>query len=273
MLMRIENFDFNVNLQGIDSLVVIARKGDFVLDPAGLHWSALFIHEMFHRYQRASFKGIRGPQDLEAYPLTADNLRLAALENRALAKAISTTDADVQTTAAHHFAAIRITRLRADQQIELDNDQERFEGTARYLEHRLADAEAQFRSVVGDYSRGLFSDPVPPLGLTVTGYYSFSRFYASGAAILRLLDLLEVNGVDMAVEAGQSPAEVLIDYLGFPGTDAEQWVADARQAYDPHDTLTAASQRAAETAKQEPPVFGADESSKTTVTPLQSVMR
>lgn len=257
-LMAIENFEFNAYLRGVDSLVVIARKGDFVLDPTGLRWSVLFIHEMFHRYQRASFKGARVPQDLEAYPLTAENLALAALEDRALVKAISTTDDDVRATAARHFAAIRITRLAADLRVSLDNDQERFEGTARYLEHRLAGADARFRPYVPDYSAVLFTNPVLPPGLTVKWYYSFGRFYASGAAILRLLDLLEVTGVHGAIEAGQSPAEVLIQHLALTEADAEQLVADALQAYDPHDTLTAASERAAEAAKQEPPVFGGE---------------
>lgn len=257
-LTAIENFSFNEYLRGVDSLVVVARDGDFVLDPTELRWSVLFIHEMFHRYQHASFKGARGLQSLETYPLTAENLALAALEDRALTKAISTTDDDVRSTAARHFAAIRITRLTADQRVALDNDQERFEGTARYLEHRLASTDARFRSVVGDYSMHLFTDPILTPGLTVKGYYSFGRFYASGAAILRLLDLLRVTGVDVAVEAGQSPAEVLIEHLGVADANVEQLVADARQAYDPYDTLTVASERAAETAKQEPPVFSGE---------------
>ena len=256
VLMRIEFFEFNAILGGVDSFVVVARKGDFVFDPAGLRWSVLFVHELFHRYQFAAFRGVRGPQNLEGYPLTAENLALAALEDRALTKAISTTDEDLRATAARHFAAVRITRLTADQRIRLDNDQERFEGTARYLEHRLASVDAPFRSVVGDYATSLFTDPNLPTGLTVKDYYSFSRFYASGAAILRLLDLLGVTGVEVAIEAGQSPAEVLVEHLAIADADLEQLVADARRAYDPHDALAAASERAAETAKQEPPVFG-----------------
>lgn len=258
-LTRIRNFEFNAYVQGVDSLVVIARTGDFILDVAKRRWSILFIHEMFHRYQYAAFRGERQPQDFEAYPLTAENLALAALEDRALVEAVSATDGSVREEAGRRFAAIRITRLKADRRIALDNDQERSEGTARYLEQRLAEADVRFRTYMSDHTAALWPDPFWPPGGSVKSYYSFGRFYATGAAILRLLDLLEVEGVQAAVEAGQSPAEVLIEYLSVREIDVEQLVADAHEAYDPLNTLAAASQRNAEAAKQEPPLdFGAE---------------
>ena len=257
LLTRIRTFEFNANLQGVDSLVVIARKGDFVFDVAERYWSILFIHEMFHRHQHAAFRGEGQIHDLEAYPLTAENLALAALEDRALAEAVSTTDGSMREAAARRFAAIRMTRLKADGRIALDNDQERIEGTARYLEQRLAEADTRFRSYVPHYSTALYSDPFLPPGMSVKMYYSFGRFYATGAAILRLLDLLEVTGVETAVEAGQSPVDVLIEHLGIREADVAHLVAEARQSYDPLNTLAAASERNAATAKQEPPLdFG-----------------
>ena len=259
LLTRIRTFEFNANLQGVDALVVIARKGDFVFDVAGRYWSILFIHEMFHRHQFAAFRAKGQPHDLEAYPLTAENLALAALEDRALAEAVSTMDASAREAAARRFAAIRVTRLEADGRIALDNDQERIEGTARYLEQRLAEADMRFRSYVPDYSTALYSDLFLPPGMSVKMYYLFGRFYATGAAILRLLDLLKVTGVEPAIEAGQSPAEVLIEHLVIRAADVAQLVADARRSYDALNTLAAASERNAETAKREPPLdFGAD---------------
>ena len=87
---------------------------------------------------------------------------------------------------------------------------------ARYLEHRLAGGDTRFTYHGGNYDVDLLGDPdaVPEFGETVKGYYGFGRFYGTGAAILRALDLLGAAGVAEAVTEGQSPAEVLIEHLG-----------------------------------------------------------
>ena len=254
---EIPHFEFNASLAGVDSFVMIAGGGDEFLNPAHVDWTATFIHEMFHRYQGFRFQGWSGDQDVENYAYTAGNLELATLEERALAAAVAAADATARETAARRFAAIRLVRLQADRRVELDNDQERFEGSARYPEHRLAGEDTRFTYHGGNYDVDLLGDPeaVREFGESVKGYYGFGRFYATGAAILRVLDLLEAAGVAEAVTEGQSPAEVLIEHLGVTPAEAPQLVADARAAYDPRNELPAAAERAAAIAAAEGPVF------------------
>ena len=77
----------------------------------------------------------------------------------------------------------------------------------------------------------------------------------AGAAILRVLDLLDAASVAKAVTEGQSPAEVLIEYLGVTLAEAPQLLADTRAGYDPDNELPAAAERAAAMATTEGPVF------------------
>ncbi len=250
-------FEFNADLAGVDSFVMTAGGSDKLLNPAHVDWTAAFIHEMFHRYQVARFRGPLGEQDVKNYAYTADNLVLATVEERALAAAVIADDATARETAARRFSTIRLVRLQADPRVVLDNDQERFEGSARCLEHRLAGGDTRFTYHGGDYDIDLLGDPdaVREFGETVKGYYGFGRFYATGAAILRVINLLDAAGVAEALTEGQSPADVLIKHLGITPAEAPKPVADARAAYDPDNELPAAAERAATTALTEGPVL------------------
>ena len=256
-LSKIPAFAFNIILGGVDSFVMVAGAGEEFLDPSRLDWTSFFIHEMFHRYQHARFAPRQGPQDIENYAFDADNIGLATLEERALKEAVTSGDRATRETAARWFAAIRRTRFLADRRVVLDNDQERSEGTARYLEHRLAGDDTRFSHHGGNYEHGLIgdSDRLLEVGLRIKEHYAFVRFYATGAAVLRTLDLLGVAGVHRSVEGGKSPADVLIEHVGVRQSDLSDLVADARAAYDPGNELPAAAERAAAAAAKEGPVF------------------
>lgn len=114
---------------------------------------------MFHRYQNQRFTGPFGDQDVQNCPVTADAIAMAALEERALAEALETNSQLVRETAARRLSALRMARLQADERIVLDNEQERFEGSARYVEHRLAGDDIRFAYHRGNYSAELFGDP------------------------------------------------------------------------------------------------------------------
>ena len=54
---KIPCFEFNADLSEVDSFVMIAGGGHEFLNPAHVDWAATFIHEVFHRYQGARFRG------------------------------------------------------------------------------------------------------------------------------------------------------------------------------------------------------------------------
>lgn len=254
----IPSFEFNANLTGVDSFVMIADVGDDFLNPASLDWVSTFLHEMFHRYQGFQFTGSEGYQDVENYAFDANNIALATLEERALMAAVTSNNATTQESAAKHFAAIRMVRLMADERVILDNDQERFEGTARYLEHRLAGNDTRFYFHDGNHGIGIVgdSDALLEAGASIKTYYAFNRFYATGSAVLHTLELLGVADFDQAVQNGKSPVYVLIGHFNMTQAETTQLVADARAAYDPEGELMSAAERAAKAASKEGPVFG-----------------
>ena len=268
VLSTVEHFGFNIYLKGVDAFVIVAREGHFFADPDQPDFGAYFIHELFHRHQHTAFRETGGFRNLESYPLTTQNIELSTLEDRALYEAITTSDVEAREQAARRFAGIRIIRHAADYRLAVENGYEISEGTARYMEHRLGGSDWQYRLHDGNYEGDLFLSPILPCCLTVKFYYSFARFYTTGAVILHLLDLLEVGGVHPAVESGRSPAEILIGHLGVTESDVERLLADARQAYDPEGTLAADAERAAEQAKDDPPVFKSEECAEQAVVPL-----
>ena len=178
---------------------------------------------------------------------------MAALEDRALRAAAVAADNETRLQAARHFAAIRLLRTERVPQITHDEGQERSEGTARYLERRLG-----FRAEEDGSSR-LATDPERVLRNArlsggddgVRSYYAFLRFYETGAAITRLLDLFGIDDYAPRIEAGMSPAQVLVDSLGIAQEEVDRLVDDARAAYDPEHELPALAVQLAAAAAEE----------------------
>ena len=257
----IPNFELSADLAGVDSYIIVADGDSY--DPTTLSWTAMFIHEMFHRHQMLStFDDHWGHQDFDGYPFDADNLALATLEDRALKAALAGGDGEARETAARRFAAIRIECLRSDYLVSHDNHQERIEGTARYLEHRFAGDDHRFDHHAGNYGDDFQTD-IDAIMRTgdIKSHYSLYRFYGSGAAILRILELLGVEEFDKAIQDGKTPSELLIQHLGISRADVGRLIADARKSYDPGGELLPAARRGAAAAAKEGPVFDDNRSS------------
>ncbi|MEM7339976.1 MAG: hypothetical protein AAF467_15075 [Actinomycetota bacterium] len=253
LLGAMQNFEFNRVIGGVDSFMMAVGGTDSFFDPTSSDYQSTLLHEMFHRYQEEAFTDGEGFQDVEGYAYTADNLELATLEERAVIAALGTDDDADRRTAAAHAAAIRLVRRAADDRVVLDDDQERFEGTARYVEHAFAADDDTYTFHDGNYARDLVSDPRDAYG--IKDHYGFGRFYASGAAIYRLLDLLGAEDVVARTEAGDPPMTVLADTLGVADANAESLVAEARAVHDPDGELVALAADAAAQATEEGSVF------------------
>ncbi|MEM9517676.1 MAG: hypothetical protein AAGA37_00015 [Actinomycetota bacterium] len=254
-LEQTEHFEFNAMIGDVDSFIMVADRNDSFLDPSEQDWAATLIHEMFHRYQEGAFTWGFGGQDIDGYAYTQENLALALLEERALRAALTADSDAARIEAARHFSGLRLARLAADGRVELDNSQEHIEGTARYIEHRMSGTDERYSYHASNYDRDLLD------GFTIgqiKDEYGFGRFYASGAAILRVLDLLAVDDVVARTEAGDAPAEILIDHLGVVAEDAPALTEAARAAYG--DASVDADAAAAAAGVESEPSFWGDES-------------
>lgn len=253
-LERVAAFEFNSMQGGVDSFVMVADPTDSFLDPEAPEFATTYIHEMFHRYQFASFNESRF-QDFENYPYTAANLELAALEGRALTEALRAETDQARDEAAERFVAIRMARRAAAPEVaRLDDGQEISEGSARYIEHRVASEDFGAAYHQGNVDSGeIPTDVSTQFGVKET--FGFGRFYATGAAVLDLLERMGVPDYAARVEADEPPATILADALGVTDADVDDLVAAARTNYDPLNELAEQAAAGATAAAEEPPIF------------------
>ena len=159
----------------------------------------LAYHEAFHVYQNtggfAPGPGFNFFAALAHYPeLDAEYLALCLLEEALFNDA----DMEIEQKAAALAQAARERHAilaRNEDALQLEAFSERSEGTASYVEHRVA--------------REVFGKPYPP----VSGGSKRVRVYSAGAALGRLLDVLGVDWKRRA-EKGATPSGVLME--AFP---------------------------------------------------------
>ena len=142
-------FRFFADIGGVDTLVVVGQRGDTLRDPDTPQFAALVAHEAFHRYQLDEWvlgtfaldaDGLA--RDVAGYDFSVWNLELVLLESRILIAAYQAESLADTERLARQFAAVRSVRHDRDPRVALDEYQERMEGSARYIEHRIGTRSA-----------------------------------------------------------------------------------------------------------------------------------
>ena len=245
-LLSLAPFDFFADIGGVQTYVLVAERGEPGREPDTPGFVAMVAHEGFHRYQFDHWAPGAGVQDVEGYDFGAENLELVLLENRILVAAYQAGTVPETERLARQFAAVRAIRHARDPRVLLDEEQERMEGSARWIEHHMGDAignmytSTNHTSELG-YLDESIGDPAAVLG-SVKSFFGFGRFYSSGATVLALLDRLDVSGADIAERLGDgdTPAQLLEERIS-PLGGVDELVAAARAEHDPDDRLGAAA--------------------------------
>ncbi len=235
---------FHVELGDVDSFVFALDDWPTTDDAPDV--AITVMHELFHRHQDATFDDMNYRQDFENYDFSATNLAAAMLEDRIIQHAL-TVEADQRRSAAADVTALRSWRLSRDLRVVLDEDQERIEGSARWLEHRLDLDGARHRA---DNVAWLLA--VRPAGfddgqIPIADHFAFGRWYSSGAALIELAIELDVPDVLRRIEEGATPMELIEDHLGEQSLELEPLVA---QLFDLHDPDRGIRDRADEWARR-----------------------
>jgi hypothetical protein len=158
---------------------------------SALEWAAIAIHETFHVYQRSSHpRWIANEVDLFTYPVEDfELLALRRLEDRALARALSSESNQATTCWARRALAMRAERFATmpDAFDAYERGTELNEGLASYVQLRAL---------------GLRSVALPDTGSDTTDVRV--RAYGTGAALALLLDRLRPTWRDelAAAETG-----------------------------------------------------------------------
>ena len=255
-LVSMAPFDFFADIGGTETFVLVGQRGEPGREPDTPGFVAMIAHEAFHRYQFDHWVPATSAQDVDGYDFGPENLELVLLENRILVAAYGADTLSDTEHLARQFAAVRAARHERDARVTLDEQQERMEGSARWIEHRMGDAignvytSANHTSELG-YLDDSLDDPAAVLG-SVKSFFGFGRFYSSGATLLALLDRLDVSGAEVAerVGRGDTPAQLLEERVA-PLGNVEDLVTAARAQHDPDGRLGAAAATLAELAAGE----------------------
>lgn len=249
--------DLFADVGGTDTFVMISREGEPGFELNSPYFVALIVHEAFHRHQIEEWAARATDQYLDSYDYSAANLELALLENRILMAAYGAeVTADLERLS-RQFAAVRSVRRQRDHRIAHDEEQERLEGSARWIEHRIGEPIG-FLYTSNNHTQDLhsynqrLSDPRVLFG-GIKDFFSFNRFYSTGATLLWLLDRLGVSDVTQQLKGGKTPAVLLGEHLA-PLGDLDELLADALADHDPEDRLGATSAALAELVLNEPSI-------------------
>ncbi len=252
-LEAVENFDFALPLGGAPTFVIVSHcdapeiEQDCATNP---DFTAYLLHEVFHRWQDHHFLP-RHDVDQSAYDYSRDAIAAVLLEMAVLHAAVSTQDARERMDLARQFVAVRRDRAARFRHVALDNQQERYEGTARYIEHRIG------RTLGTQFDESTFAESLQDsidIGF-VNDEVGFGRFYATGAAILQLAMLLGVEDAREQITKGAAPTEVLAKVALVDGQAHAMLIANARKRFDPQGVLSAKAARFAQSALDEPDIF------------------
>lgn len=260
-------FDLFADVDGTDTLVMISREGEPGFELNNPLFISLLVHEAFHRYQTEEWALSATAQYLDSYDYSALNLELALLENRILMAAYrAEVPADLEGLA-RQFAAVRAVRRQRDHRISHDEEQERSEGSAFWIEHLIGERIGSVYTPnnhtqnLHSYDQSL-SDPAVLVG-GIKDFFSLKRFYSTGATLLWLLDGLGVSDVDRQLKDGKTPAVLLEEHLA-PLGDLDELVAGALAHHDPENRLGATASTLAALVPDEPSIGDSTE----TVSPI-----
>ena len=249
-------FDFFADVGGTDTFVLIGQEGELGSESGTPEFIAMLVHEAFHRYQWDEWRPGTTRQYFDRYDYSAANLELVLLENRIVIAAYHADNPSDLERLARQFAAVRATRRQRDYRVAHDEETERSEGSARLIEHRIGDSIGNVYHTstnhtweLEQYDQNLAAPKLQHHSIKM--FFSFLRFYSSGATLLVLLERLGASDVAQQLKNGRTPVGLLERHIA-PLGDLDELVADAQAAHDPNDRLAAAAATLSELALDEP---------------------
>ena len=243
------HFDFEYPLadESVMMMKYTTPDVDSFASPTSEDWDLFLAHEVFHRYQFRNWQENDNDQDLNNYNFSADALALMLLEQHILQAGVNAVDSAARTVALRQFAAVRDFRIETygRQIVTLDNEQERSEGTALYIEHQI---QALLNRPLIDLTEELTPSFDDYVEFDMREYFGFGRFYGTGLAVCRILDLQGVAWKNDVINA-KTPYDVAINHYDI--RDRSALLEAAKAAYNYPELWTQAT-RYAEAVPTEP---------------------
>lgn len=233
-----EYVEFQWDLAGTPTFVLFYTdsQDESFNNPTTDAWDAFLIHEALHHQQEGTWQQRDDElQNVKNYPLEQHHIADIFLEVQTLLDAVSAKNSIERRQAIQYFVAVRKARMASHPIIYgMDGMQERYEGTAHYIEHRLQ--AIRLNNTLPDITTllgGGLSEQNNRVSLAL------GRFYATGAALSMLLDELAIDWKSI-MEAGATHYEILEQWLGGNNTDWQALLEQARLMYQYDELLKTA---------------------------------
>lgn len=206
--------DLNYNVG--EEFVTAVRVGESIGETL-----ELLFHEHFHVYQESHFQPSIPSLRLEGIALDSSRLVSLAELERTVLKCALAPDPSRAAEVARDYVAIRMRRNSGepDSIVQAEHRVERIEGSAQWVGMRIAarvqdHGPADFRHRLSELldwrpepSRfGFIADGLPVARR--------QRLYATGAAILEIMDQLGVPAWQTRLTAGETPFNILAGVVG-----------------------------------------------------------
>lgn len=202
-------FQFHRQVNGVDTFAYRHETGSNA--ESDVH---TIVHERFHVHQEDAFKRVHKPR--RTSEVDAEDLTLAGLEQALLKDAINASDPLTASDYARQYLAVRAERYRLHPDCKgQEDDEERFEGMAEYVETGLLERQGLLlkRGPVVEYSIKLARFPE-------IDDMDKGRYYGTGAAQGLLLDRAGPKDWKQRVQGGTGPHDVLALTYPIKGTEA-----------------------------------------------------
>lgn len=249
---RIGNFDFELAIGGSDVFAASYQKrsaeksrepsergfeyqepGEISFaDVASDDWVLFLAHEIFHRRQFKQWVQLENNQDLDSYIFSQENIALILLEQEILKNGIRGRTKITAQQALIEYTAVRDYReqLFGRQITTLDSAQEIYEGTSRYIEHRLGELIRSKDFNMSNLDEQIESDTDILLGINIRDTLGFGRFYASGAAVSTLMDRANIEWKE-SIKTAPSFAQIVRNDFVIENEDSIIRSAQIRYGY------------------------------------------
>ena len=224
-------FDFGMTIGDTPTFIMVyngAINAGPYLNPGSDVWASFLVHEGFHDQQFSSWKSsFNFIQNAANYPLAANDIASIHLEHLLLIDALNAPNKQMRHEALKRFVAVRSERMKASELVNyMDGPQERYEGTALYLEYRLEEFLPNPKQLsMNERLSHALRPNANRHDLTL------ARFYVTGAALSYLLDEVGIEWKPL-IEMGQSQFKVLDDYFALSDVEKSSSLNETRELYD-----------------------------------------
>lgn len=225
-------YDFNFNISGDNTYYAQQYSKKTVEDKGQEAALQLATHEAFHMFQDKWTHSPNSIQDEKNYPINKDLLALQLLTMEIGKKMPQLSDKAKIIEYLKMYVAIRSKEMSLDPTSKkyvknMANEQERFEGTARYVE------SITFKKVQKEFNNSFVSlnSKFITANNDVKSYFAFAIWYGTGAAATYMLKIAEVSNLEEKIKT-KTPFDIAETEMSLTSAQKDIYLNKAKSEFN-----------------------------------------